>query len=424
MFSSRARAAAVALLLVITGPWEADAARIRAWGAMGEDKYPVPEGDDFVAITTGDGRNVALRADGSLVQWGSIFEVVEDRWPMPDEADFVAIASGAGQGAAVRTDGSLVRWGRFNTVPDRGRYCDVSISDEFLIGLTRYYTIVQWPHHDLRQREEWVRPYLVLGEVLLGLRTDVRIADEVEAQALAMSLPWPVEFGEMAPDRIQRVYSLPKSDGTFLTVLKVGLVDGLGVRAAVSLLDETDFTDFAEPNYRLYPPEEYWYHLAIDAESHNAVGLGSLGLDGTVVSPWLVHDHPEWRPEATDLTAIAAGASHTLALRGDGSLVAWNIHDQWQELDIPEGSDFAAIAAGDGFSLALQTDGSLTAWGNNLHGQLDVPPGNRFVAVAASAATALALEVPEPSTLVGLLSMGLLSGLVAWCRARRRLGIA
>ena len=79
---------------------------------------------------------------------------------------------------------------------------------------------------------------------------------------------------------------------------------------------------------------------------------------------------------------IAAGASPALALKSDGSVWAWgnNASGQLGSGDAPTDhpvpvqvsglGGVVAITAGDTFSLALKSDGSVLAWGNNASGQL------------------------------------------------------
>lgn len=64
---------------------------------------------------------------------------------------------------------------------------------------------------------------------------------------------------------------------------------------------------------------------------------------------------------ATNVVAIAAGYSHSLALKSDGTIIAWG---QSGRTNVPIGlSNVVAIAAGDGQSLVLKKDGTLVAWG-------------------------------------------------------------
>ena len=92
-------------------------------------------------------------------------------------------------------------------------------------------------------------------------------------------------------------------------------------------------------------------------------------------------------PAGNDFKAIAAGGYHSLALRQDGSLVAWGWNDYGQ-CDVPEGNDFVAIAAGHWHSLALRADGSIAAWGR----RADAPVGKDFVAITAGSNHNLALK--------------------------------
>jgi alpha-tubulin suppressor-like RCC1 family protein len=85
----------------------------------------------------------------------------------------------------------------------------------------------------------------------------------------------------------------------------------------------------------------------------------------------------------TGVVAIAASAAHVLALRGDGSLVAWGgavlIGNPLSNGDYPapvvDGTGqpvtgIASISASHSHSLAVRTDGSVLAWGINLYGEL------------------------------------------------------
>jgi alpha-tubulin suppressor-like RCC1 family protein len=87
-------------------------------------------------------------------------------------------------------------------------------------------------------------------------------------------------------------------------------------------------------------------------------------------------------PEGNDFTDVAAGKYHALAIRSNGSLVAWGWNDDGQ-CNVPEGNDFIALTGGTRHSIALKSDGSLAGWGDNSIGQIDVPAGNDFVAIAA-----------------------------------------
>jgi alpha-tubulin suppressor-like RCC1 family protein len=86
-------------------------------------------------------------------------------------------------------------------------------------------------------------------------------------------------------------------------------------------------------------------------------------------------------PIENEAVQIAAGYSHSLALKEDGSVWAWGRNDYGQLGDgtttnksslvqVSGLSQVTRIAAGDYHSLALKEDGSVWAWGRNSEGQL------------------------------------------------------
>lgn len=122
-----------------------------------------------------------------------------------------------------------------------------------------------------------------------------------------------------------------------------------------------------------------------------------------------------------DPTQIAGGSQHTVALQGDGTVMAWGDNERGQlgggttnpsiaPIPVPGLTDVVAIAAGRQFSLALLANGTVMAWGDNLHGQLGnggtggpacaggcnptpaaVPGLRNAIAISAAGGTALAL---------------------------------
>ncbi len=112
---------------------------------------------------------------------------------------------------------------------------------------------------------------------------------------------------------------------------------------------------------------------------------------------------------------VAAGNSHSFALKDDGSLWAWgyNMYGQLGDgttanssnpVQIGAGSIWTAVAAGFFHSLALKNDGSLWTWGDNMCGQLgdgttasssipvQIGAGSIWTAVAAGYIHSLALK--------------------------------
>ena len=86
------------------------------------------------------------------------------------------------------------------------------------------------------------------------------------------------------------------------------------------------------------------------------------------------------------------GRHHSLALRSDGTVVAWG-YNMYGQCNISTGlKNVQAITAGGARSIALKTDGTLVAWGHNQFGQCNIPTGLKDVtAIAAGDWHSLAL---------------------------------
>ena len=101
-------------------------------------------------------------------------------------------------------------------------------------------------------------------------------------------------------------------------------------------------------------------------------------------------------PQVSNYIAVSVGTEHGLALRADGSLVAWGGQPEDVAMGLtncPAGTNYIAVSAGGKFNVALKSDHSIIAWGDNDWGQVtNIPPGYNFVAVAAGFAHAVALR--------------------------------
>ncbi|MCT9011390.1 RCC1 domain-containing protein [Streptomyces rhizosphaerihabitans] len=146
--------------------------------------------------------------------------------------------------------------------------------------------------------------------------------------------------------------------------------------------------------------------------------VGQLG-DGTKTErdrPVPVAAPPE-QPAFGTMSAVCAGAGHSLALKPDGTVWAWGYNGKGQLGDgtttdrltprqVKSLNGVVAVAVGYGHSLAVREDGSVWAWGENEHAQVgqgfptvdmqaapvQVPTGpHTGIAVAAGVRHSLAL---------------------------------
>ncbi|MDE2591008.1 MAG: hypothetical protein KGL95_15230, partial [Patescibacteria group bacterium] len=72
----------------------------------------------------------------------------------------------------------------------------------------------------------------------------------------------------------------------------------------------------------------------------------------------------------TNITAVAAGVTISVALKSDGTVYDWGGNFPHSPMQVSGLSNIVAIAAGSYHALALKSDGTIWAWGTNLYGVL------------------------------------------------------
>ncbi len=151
-------------------------------------------------------------------------------------------------------------------------------------------------------------------------------------------------------------------------------------------------SDFDE-GQSIVPPEADGGVIAVAGGGWHSLALKA---DGSVIAwgGYTLGPSPNPTPPRKDFVAIAAGWLHSLGLTRDGNVIAWGGNDRGQST-VPAAIQGQVVAiAADGYhSLALTRDGSVVAWGANNQGQTNVPAAARsnVVAIAAGGSHSLAL---------------------------------
>ncbi|MGC8743071.1 MAG: immunoglobulin domain-containing protein [Verrucomicrobiia bacterium] len=113
-------------------------------------------------------------------------------------------------------------------------------------------------------------------------------------------------------------------------------------------------------------------------------GSGMVAIWGESSNIWNGSEYIDLSPPAglTNVSKLAAGSFHCLALLKDGHLIGWG-DNRYGKASISIGN-IKAIAAGQDHSIALLSNGTIYVWGNSNYGQTNPPAGLTNIAAIAS----------------------------------------
>ncbi len=370
------------------------------WGDNSQNEYTVPSPNaDFVAVSGGAEYSVGLKSDGHIVAWGRN-DLHQCDMPLTN-ADFVAVAGGRYHVAGLKTNGSVVVWGdsrygAFNVPPPNSNFVAVAGSCYHSLGVKPGGTVAAWGNTDYGQCDvpSPNSNFVAVaggGFHSLGLKSEgTLVAWGLNTDGQCNIPELNAGFGQesgVVPDRG------PVAGGTIVTVYGANLGDGSDVTnvtfcgiPAAAVLSQSPTRIVARIGAAQGPTNGD----TVVYSSH----YGPVARTNSFT--YFVADPPagprfigRWRTA----NPIAGGDQHSLALRSDGSILAWGNNDYGQ-CNVPSpNSGFVAVAAGANHSLGLKSDGSVAAWGLNDSVQCNVPlPNSNFVAVAASEFHSLGLK--------------------------------
>jgi len=297
----------------------------------------LPEGIEITAIAAGWGHSLALTSDGRVLAWGrnsdrQLGDGTINHRNVPVNltlTQITAIAAGEAHSLALTSDGRVLAWGCHIMGQLGDGRGGVDDSDRVNVSLPAGTTVTA----------------IAAGERFsLALTSDGRVLAWGEGA-----------FGQLGAgiyacglSTYPLFVSLPA--GTTVTAIAAGANHCLALTSAGELL---------------------------------AWGLGSAGQLGHGTRDSSDIPVRVSLPAATRITAIAAGAFHSLALTSTGELLSWGVNVSGQlgnetndmstvpvNVSLPAGASISSIAAGQRYSLALTSTGEVLAWGLNSSGQL------------------------------------------------------
>ena len=357
--SANASAGSEVLLADIVAP---PLSPVVAWGDNHEAQSTVPPLANVIAISAGDTQSLALRADGTVVAWGTGPAVPGGL------AGVTTLAAGVSHDLVRKSDGTVEGWGD-NTYGQL----------DGLAGITNAMDVAVGEQHSLILHSDG--SVTAKGFVFVG----------------GTSVAPPVGLTGVTAIAAGYDHSLAlKSDGTVAAWGRndAGQVTGtLPTRGTI--VEIIDDTRFRLSNDLAAATEDLTYDGAtvlssisdgsdvIVVASTSGLTTGMKVTGSSIVGPATL----------TNVVAIAANGYHSLALKGDGTVVAWGWDNAGQSAVPDSLSGVSKIAAGYGFSMALKTDGTVVVWGEAADGQTTVPStATQVTQIAGGGRHALALR--------------------------------
>lgn len=338
-------------------------------------------------LAAGPYHTLSIHADGTLWAWGlnngdqlglgSTVTYQETPQQVSTAATWQSVSTGSFHSLAIRQDGSLWAWGS-NSFGQLGTGTTPVQSGPQQVGTaTTWRSVAAGYLHSLAVRQDgtlWAWGYNGQGELGISIPggaslqtvpaqvgTATNWASVVAGNSCTLALKtdgtlwaWGANGNGQLGLGTTTQQAAPVQVGTATTWASVS------AGAAHTLAVRTDGTLWA------------W--------GYNFNGQLGLGTTTDQLAPVQVGTATTW-------TSVGAGRLHSLARRQDGTLWAWG-DNRWGQLgtgataytqptpaQVGTATTWQSLAAGQSHSAALRQDGSLWAWGGNYYGQVGAGPG-------------------------------------------------
>jgi len=333
-------------------------------------------------ISVGDSHTLAICNDGTVSAWGAngsgqlgIGSNTSSSIPVQvnELSDIIAVAAGENHSIALKSDGTVWTWGdNIEGQLGNGVIGDTDTPAQ-LSNVNGVIAIAAGEYHTVALKND--------GTVWTwGWNSDGQLGNGTDTDSDVPTLASPLSFID--------VIAIAAGSEHTLVLRSNGQVLGCGNNSGGQLGDGTN----TESN----SPVQVGF-VATDIIAIAAGGSFSMAMkqDGTVFT-WGVNfsgqlgdgttnssNFPVQAGTLTDIIAIDAGGTHAIALRSNGEVMAWGANFNGALGDGTTTSSNVPVAvigltgatevqAGQGFSVVLKNDATAQAWGVNSSGELGI----------------------------------------------------
>lgn len=397
---------------------------------------------DIVAIDSGAGFNIGIKADSTVVSTGLIRQRPFD---LSDWSDIVAISAHGAAVIGVKNDGSAVFAGDLDDIAKIDNWSqlmkdwnNLALPGQLRMTLPKTED-TQFPTLDQSETYAEAEKLLSSGETAKAAIAFGKLGDYKDARERSFALWGEVTvrdtisvsdantsairkdgsvvsagevFGHWHNSNKWNVTAISANGGVNILGLKPDgtvVVEGWNDQKQAEVTDwsdivaissgrnhsvglKSDGTVVATGRKEAIGGTEFWEDIvAIDAGAMCTMGLK---MDGTVVFTDGITDNvmavgiaDKW----SDIMAVSTSGIHTVGVKTDGTVVTLGFNNAGQT-DVDGWTDIIAVDTGEYHTVGLKTDGTVVAVGDNSYGQCNVNEWTDIVAVSASRATTVGLK--------------------------------
>lgn len=327
--------------------------------------------------------------------------------------EVMTISAGAWHALALRADGTVVGWGSnfggktlgYETPPPHRNQGVVKVGGQVVAGVQA--VSAGWASSMLLQRDGTVR--------MLGDGFDWTPMHDPQASPADRERLEQLRQGMVMPPNLSNIFAVSAGRSHALVLHQDGTVTSWGLRTNVFAgVSESAFEQSGDEFVvvrRVKPPGRARDLVAVTAARYQPGMDIGLRRDGSVIQSTGGGGY-QVVSGLSNVVQIASGAAHALALKSDGTVFGWGSDFYGQATGVANRSiepaaavsrglvklrgevlsKVVSIAVGEDYNLALRKDGTVVGWGSGRHHMADVPEGlSNIVAVAVGSDFCLAI---------------------------------